>query len=176
MASNLESPFARGYKEAAQYVVDNKKGAAVLYNAHVDTGYFIFQIRALDADRKMIVLLAEKLLATSFLHRLVEDRIQDKDDIYKIFKDFGVCHVVLEDKPSKSRSIEWLREEVQKDQFILKKTIPILTNHKRLQGVDLKIYEYKSCGPPNPEAILEINLPLINRSITVKFDKLVKGL
>jgi hypothetical protein len=176
IAYNLESTFARGYKEAAQYVVDNKKGAAVLYSAHVDTGYFIFQTRALDSDRKMIVLLAEKLLATSFLGRLLEDRTQDIDGIYNILKDFGVCHVVLEDKPSKSRSIEWLRKEVQKDQFLLKKTIPILTNDKRLQGVNLKIYEYKSCGPSNPAATLEMNLPLIGRSIKVKFDKLVKGL
>ena len=175
MAYDLESSFARGYKEAAQYVVDNKKGTAVLYNAHIDTGYFIFYIRALDADRKMIVLLAEKLLVTSFLNGVIDDRIQSKDGIYKVLKDYGVCQVVLEDKPSKSRSIEWLREEVNTDRFFLKKTIPILTNDKRLHGVALKIYEYKSCGPPNPEATLEMDLPLIKRSIKVRYDNLVRG-
>jgi len=177
MAYNLESSFARGYKEAGQYVVDNKKGAAVLYSARVDTGYFIFHTRALDPDRKMIVLLAEKLLATSFLHMVIEERIQSKEGIYKALKDFGVCHVVLEGKPSKSRSIEWLREEVQKDQFfILKRSIPILSKDRRLQGGALKIYEYKSCGPPNPDATLEMNLPIIRRSLKVRFDKLVKRL
>jgi hypothetical protein len=125
----------------------------------------------------MIVLLAEKILATSFLGILREDRIQDKVGIYKVLKNFGVCHVVLEDKPARARSVEWLREEVQNDQvFVLKKTIPIRSNDKRLQGVSLKIYEYKSCGPPSPDATIEMNLPLIKRSIKVRFDKLVKGL
>ena len=177
IAYNLESTFARGYKEAARYVVEEKKGAAVLYSAHVDTGYFVFYTRARDSAKDMIVLQAEKILATSFLGYLTDDRIKNKDSIYKILENFGVCHVVLEDKPSKSRSIEWLRSEVQKDHlFILKKIIPIQTNYKKLQGVALKIYEYKSCGPPNPDAVLEMNLPLINHSIKVSFDKLVKGL
>ena len=193
LAYNLESTFARGYKEAAQYVVDNRKGTAVLYNAKIDSGYFIFQTRALDSEREMIVLLADKVLATRYLDWIFEERVHEKKGIYKVLKDFGVCHVVMEDKFSNSRSIEWLREEVQKDQysrsiewlreevqkdqfFILKKTIPIQTNSKKLMGVTLKIYEYKFCVPPNLDATLEMNLPLINRSIKVRFDRLVKGL
>ena len=177
MAYNVESTFARGYQEAAQYVVQNKKGASVLYSAHVDTGYFIFNTRALDSNREMIVLLADKVLATTNLTRFVEERIQNKDDIYTLLKDFGVCHVVLEDKPSESHAIEWLRKEVKKEErFTLKKNIPIHSNHKRLQNVSLKIYEYKSCGPSNPNAVLDMNLPLINRSIKIRFDKLEKGM
>jgi hypothetical protein len=176
MAYNLESNFARGYKAAAQYVMDHKKGEAILYSAYVDTGYFIFHIRASDSDRKMIVLRADKLLATSFLFWNLDDRIKDKNEIYKVLNDFGVCHVVLEDTQYRIKPLEWLREEVQKDQFVLKKSIPILSKDPRLQGISLKIYEYKSCGPPNPEAVLDMNLPLINRSIKVRFDELVKGL
>ena len=175
MAYNLEPTFVRGYQEAAQYVVQNKKGASVLYSADIDTGYFIFEIRSLDADGEMIVLLSDKVLATSNLGRIVEERIQDKDEIFGVLNDFGVCHVVLEDKPSQSAVIEWLRKLVQKDQFfILKKTIPIQSNDKRIRGVSLKIYEYKFCGPPSPDAILDMNLPLINHSIEVKFDELVR--
>ena len=59
--------------------------------------------------------------------------------------------------PIEIKPLELLREEVQKNQlFILKKT-PFLfaqQDDKRLQGVTLKIYEYKSCGPPNPDASL----------------------
>ena len=182
MSYYMETRFARGYKEAAQYVVDNKKGTAVLYSAQVDTGYFIFQTRALDIDRKMVVLLADKLLATSYLGWIFEERIKKKDGIYKILKDYGVCHVVLEDKTFKSRSLELLRGELQREQFILKKTIPIKTHSPaqggddRLRGVDIKIYEYKSCGPPNPEATLDMNLPLINRSIKTRFEDLLEGL
>jgi hypothetical protein len=176
IAYNLEPTFARGYQEAAKYVVDNKKGTAVLYSANVDSGYFIFHTRSLDSDGEMIVLAADKVLATSFLKWIIDDRIKDKNDIYKVLNDFGVCHVVLEDKQFRAKSLEWLREEVQKDQFVLKKSIPILSKDPRLQGISLKIYEYKSCGPPNPDAVLDMNLPLINRSIKVRFDELVKGL
>ena len=154
-----------------------KRGRPILYSAHIDTGYFIFHTRALDSDREMIVLLTDKLLATSYLNWIVEERIQNKDAIYQVLNDFGVCHIVLEGKFSKSPSISWLYEEVGKgENFILKETIPIQSNDERLQGLSLEIYEYTSCGPPSPDATLEMNLPLINRSIHVKFDKLVKSL
>ena len=68
-----------------------------------------------------------------------------------MLRDFGVGYVVIEDVKYKSPPLEWLREEVKSERFILRKRIPIRSNIKKLQDVTLAVYEYKEYTPPRVE-------------------------
>jgi hypothetical protein len=163
-----EPEYAAGFEEAASYVVENRKGATVLFSSNIDSGYFVFFVRKKDPSRQMVILRANKVVATSQLSRIVEERISDRAEIYEILKDFGTCYVVLQDTPYESRALEWLREEVSSDRFVLRRRIPLRSRDPRLQGVSLGVYEYNDCGPADPNAILDMNLPLIGDSIQVR--------
>jgi hypothetical protein len=67
-----------------------------------------------------------------------------------------------------------LRQELlTSTNFILHKRIPTRSNHKRLANVDLAIYEYTGYTAASPETILDLQVPLIGKSITMKFGNLL---
>ncbi len=168
-----EPEYASGYEQAARYVVENRKGESVLFSGSVDTGYFIFFVRKHNPDGDSIILRADKILVTSLMGGIVEERIAKREAIYEILQDFGTGYVVIEDKEFESPPLEWLREEVKSDRFILRKKIPIRSNNKRLRDVTLDIYEYKDYTPPNHGKTLHMNIPLIGDSIEVSLDDLL---
>ena len=55
----------------------------------------------------------------------------------------------------------------------MRKSIPIRSNDYRLNDVELAIYEYKEYTPPKRGKVLHMNIPLMDDSITVKFDDLL---
>jgi hypothetical protein len=173
LAFQSEPEYAQGYEEAAKYVVENPKGESVLFSANVDTGYFIFFVRKHDPLHRLIVLRADKVLATSRLSRIVEERIAQREQIYEILRDFGVGYVVLEDMAYPSAALEWLRQEVQGERFILRKKIPLKSNQDKLWGVSVNIYEYKDYQPAGRGKRLQMNIPLMGDSIGVEFDELL---
>lgn len=173
VAFQREPTYADGYEQAARYVVENRKGESVLFSSTVDTGYFVFFVRKHDPHKNMIVLRADKILVTSEMSHIIEERISKREEIYEILKDYGIGYVVIEDKEYESPPLEWLREEVKSDKFILRKRIPICSTDYRLQNVALTIHEYKGYTPPKRGKILHMNIPLMNDSITVKFDDLL---
>ncbi len=172
MALQSEPDYASGYEQAAKFVLEHPKGESVLYSANVDTGYFIFFVRKHDPGREMIVLRSDKLFATSRLDRIVEERITRREQIYDALRDFGAGYVVLEDRKFESPPLEWLREEVKSERFILRRRIPIRSNSGRLKDVALAIYEYTGYTPPEPGKILHMNIPLMDGSIEINFDDL----
>jgi hypothetical protein len=175
IAFQQNSEYADGYEHAAKYIVENKKGESVLFSGSVDTGYFIFFIRKHDPNKELVVLRADKLMATSQLDRIIEERITSRAQIYEILQDFGVSYVVVENKEFASRPLQWLREELQSEKFILHKTIPIRSNSHKLQDATLTIYEYKEYVPPKSGKLLHMNIPLMGGSIAVPFDDLLRN-
>ena len=173
IAFQSEPRYAEGYEKAARYVLENRKGESVLFSGSVDTGCFIFFVRKHDPHRDLIVLRADKTLVTSKIRRIVEERITNREEIYEMLRDFGVGYVVIEDVKYKSPPLEWLREEVKSERFILRKRIPIRSNIKKLQDVTLAVYEYKEYTPPRRGAVLHMNIPLMGDSIAVPFDDLL---
>jgi len=168
-----EPEHGEGYEEAARYVLDNPKGTSVMFSGKVDTGYFTFFMRKWDSSGKLVVLRADKVLATSMLDSIVENRISKREEIYPILNDFGTCYIVLEEMPYRADALQWLWQEIKKDTFVLRRKIPIQSMDRRLRGVVLGIYEYKDCGPPRENAVLKMNLPLVNSSITIPFADLI---
>ncbi len=168
-----EPTFADGYEQAAKYVVENPKGESVLFMSKVDTGYFVFFIRKHDPHKNMIVLRADKLLVTSKMLKIVEERITTRDEIYEILEDYGIGYVVIEESEFKPTPLIWLKEEVKSNKFISRKKVPIRSADHRLQDVSLAIYEYKEYTPPKHGKVLHMDIPLMNDSIKVKFDDLL---
>jgi 4-amino-4-deoxy-L-arabinose transferase-like glycosyltransferase len=170
----LAPSHAYGYEEAAQYVVNNWKGEAILYSSSSDSGNFIFFIRKHNKNKKIIVLRADKILATSRLKRIFDDRIKDPKEIQSLLNTFGVSYVVLEDRKYRSKALEWLRDEVRTDRFVLRNRIIIRSNISQLKGTSLAIYEYKGYSKAKADEILKMNIPLIGNAIKLRFGDLLE--
>jgi hypothetical protein len=173
-AFKAEPEYAYGYEQAARYVVENKTGESVLYGGWNASSYFIFFVRKHDPARDLIVLRANKILATSKMKRIVEERITKREEIYEALKNYGVQFVVIEDIESDSRALAWLREEVKSDKFILRKRISLKSNRSYIDKVPLYIYEYKEYMSPKDDVILQMNIPVMGDSIKIPFKDLIK--
>jgi hypothetical protein len=171
---DLRPTGADGYEAAAQYVLTQGSSPTILFSGPVDTGYFVFFVRKHDPERQHVVLRADKLLTTSRMGRSsIQDRIKEPHEIYALLKKYGTRYIVLEDHPSDSRVIDWLREEVKTSQFAERLRIPIVTADKRLIGISLAIFEYLEAQPPDPTAELDLNVPLVGRQVRVPLADLI---
>lgn len=158
-----------GYEAVAQMVTADRSSPTVLYSASVDTGYFVFFVRKHDPEQRLVVLRSDKLLTTSLMENLsMSDQIESPDEIYALLDRFGTKYVVIEDRPTGSMVLDWLRDAVKGDRFIERSRVPIQTWDRRLRGVDLAVYEYKDAGPAAADAQIDINIPLVGRQIHVR--------
>ena len=82
--------------------------------------------------------------------------------------------MVIEEREFKSPSLKWLQEEVKTDRFVLRTSIPMRTNDKRFDDTTLNIYEFKEMSDPLPGQVLDMNIPLMGDSISVKLDDLIR--
>jgi hypothetical protein len=169
-----EPEYVKGYEEAAKYVVENASGHSVLYSNYKDTGYFTYFVRKHDTQRKMIVLRADKILATSFVRQIIEERISTASELYDHMENFGIRYIVINDFKTQSRSLELLRQEVQRDRFRLHKTVTVESNTSSVNNDVLQIYEYKDYSPPKPGVVLDMNIPLMNNRIQVPLENLLQ--
>ena len=165
---------AAGYEAAARFVLASAPGPTVLFSGDVDTGFFTFFVRKHDAERRLVVLRSDKILTTSFLGSLsVEDRIENPQEIYDALQRLGTRYVVIEDRPSDARVLEWLRQELQSARFAPRFSVPIGTSDVRLQETNLVVYEFLDARPPDPEAALSMNLPIVSQSVNVRLSDLI---
>jgi len=173
-AYNVVPEYARGYENAAKYVAENRKGECIMYSGVTDTGYFVFFVRKHDPDRELIVLRADKILATSAMSLIVEEHIQKQEEIYKVLNDYGVRYVVIEDTFTNSRVLEWLRFEVKSGRFDLRDKTILQSSDARVNNVPLSVYEYRDYTPPKEGIKLNLNIVLMNEVIEVLLDDLLK--
>ncbi len=167
---------AEGFESAAQYVLAGQEPATVLFSSSVDTGYFAFFMRKHDATGQTVVLRADKLLTTSLMSAAsVRDRIQSPDEIYPLLKTLGTRFIVIEDRPSGSIVLDWLRTELLHDRFAERRRIPIGTSDRRLHGVSLIVYEFLDATPPDPAAAIDIDIPLVGQHVHVPLAALLSG-
>jgi Dolichyl-phosphate-mannose-protein mannosyltransferase len=168
----MEPHSMEGYHEAAQYLSGDGKGKRVLYSSDQDTGYLCFFTRALDPSTKSMILRADKILATSNYNRIVENRVVVRGDLYAIMKNLGIDYVVVQGGGGHSISLNLLRDEVKTDHFRLLNVIPVHPRSGLAGNSDIAIYEFREHALPKPDAKLEMNLPLVNRRISVRMDEL----
>jgi Dolichyl-phosphate-mannose-protein mannosyltransferase len=172
-AAHVKVAGAGGYEDAARFVLVSNPGPTVLFSGDVDTGFFTFFIRKHDTSRRLVVLRSDKILTTSFMGRpSVADRVKDPAEIYAALRRFGTRYVVIEERPSKSRVLEWLRSELHGEHFKARWRAPIQTTDPRLRGTSLVVYEFLEACPPDPNAVLSMDLPIISRSVAVRLSDL----
>ena len=156
---------ATAYEEAARFVLADDSSDShptTLYSPVADTGYFIFFVRKHDLARRLVVLRSDKILTTSLMGKLsVEDRIQRPDEIYPLLSRYGTKFIVIEDRPTGSVVLDWLRTEVKGPRFVERLRIPF-------GGEALVVYEYKNATPPDPDAEIDLKIPLVGREIRVR--------
>jgi hypothetical protein len=167
-------PGAGGYEAAAQYVVEHPYGSTVLFSGDVDSGFFVFFVRKYDEARRLVVLRADKILTTSRLDQpAIEDRIEHPDAIRPTLEELGVGYVVVEDRPSASMVLEWLRSELKSDAYVERLRLPFESTDPRLRGSDLVVYQVKHAPNPAADARIDVRLPVISTEINVALADLV---
>ena len=163
-----EPKYATGYDEAASYVLKNSQSPTVFVDAY-NNGYFTYFMRALDPEKSMYVLRADKLLTSSsiFETNRLSIHAHGKQDIQKIFDKFGTEFIVIESKDlSKIKIHQDLRTYLKEGPFELVKSIPVKSNRLPLMGQELLIYRYKEYKP-GEGGILELHLPVVGQTIRV---------
>lgn len=169
-------PRLGAYEEAARFVLDQARtqpSPTVLYSASADTGIFVFFVRKHDPARQLVVLRSDKLFTTSLMGQLsVEDRISAPQEIYAALDRYGTRFIVIEDTPTGSRVLDWLRDELKGDRFIERRRIAADPTGYAASDLSLVVYEYKSARPPDRDAEIDLKLPLIGREIRVPLSAL----
>ena len=169
-------PSMGGYEQAARFVLADAAGQSaptVLYSASADAGAFVFFVRKHDSARRLVVLRSDKLLTTSRMSQVsIEDRIRSPQEIYPLLDRYGTRFVVIEDMPSGSIVLDWLRDELRAGRFIERRRIAVDQTDSARRGPFLVVYEYKHARPPDPDAEIDLNLPLVGREIRVRLSAL----
>jgi hypothetical protein len=176
-ASSVQPAGAGGYEEAARYVVrETGREATVLFSGDVDTGYFVFFVRKHDTNRRLVVLRSDKILTTSYMaNTAFKEKIQEPAQIDGILNDFGTQFVVIEDRPSRSRVLEWLRSRVKRAPYVERLRVPLRSSDGRLKGVDLLVFENVGAPAPNPEARMRLDLPMAGLAFDVRLGDAFAG-
>lgn len=167
-AARVRLPGAGGYEAAAKYVVDHPHGSTVLFCGDVDSGFFVFFMRKHDVERRWVVLRADKVFTTSqLLASAVEDRIDRPEAIRPTLAQLGVGYVVVEDRPSESTVLNWVRSELQSDAYAEQLRIPFESVDRRLKGTDLLVYKVQDATAPAPGARVNARLPVVSAEVDV---------
>jgi hypothetical protein len=164
----IEPTYARGYDDAARYVVDHHASNMVFFDGN-NNGNFTYFIRALDHDRSIFVLRGDKLLSSSALEKRqrLEVHAHSRQDIADILDKYGVADVIVEGIEISDVEIHHeLRRFLDSGPFRLVKTIPIDSNILGLQGNTLKVYRYLTAKPVTADR-LELRVPLVGVTINV---------
>lgn len=149
---------APGYEAAARWVLERTRDVPVLYSSELDSGLFVFHARSVDRAREAVVLRADKILTTYATNRFLDDRVSTESEISLVLRRFGVRYVIVEDRETRSRAMNLLREFVRGTSFIERYRVAVGTSDPRLEGVDLIVYEYLDAGPPDVDAPIAMDV------------------
>lgn len=173
-AARVQVHGLSGYEEAARYVLEHPRGSTVMFSGDFDTGFFVFFTRKHDPGRRAIVLRSDKIFTVSGMRKLaLQDLIDSPESIATTFAQLGTGYIVVEDQPSRSKVLEWLRQEVHSDRYIERLRVPIDTRDSRLQHTDVVVYEPRVVSPPAPGARLDLRLPIISQQFDVPLADLI---
>lgn len=166
--------YATGYDTAAAYILQNSRSPTVFFDGY-NNGYFTYFMRALDPERSMYVLRADKLLSSSaigYLGKHTQVHAASRQDIRKIFDQYGVHYVIVETKDWSNLDIhKELREFLKEEPFRLAKRIEVQSNREPLENQELLIYEYLDSTKNIMADYIEMRLPVVGQTIRVPMRK-----
>lgn len=170
----LPPSYATGYEEAVRYVAGRTDGHPIFFHGR-GNGPFIFFVRKLDVDRKLVVLRSDKMIASGSIvpTHWTKIHIKNTEDIYRIFNDFGVRYVIAEDREDFNLEIfKLFWEVISSEKFVLEKTISF-KNNLTYKSKNILIYRYKEEHSPKKNTILRLRLPVVGQEINIPMESLV---
>jgi hypothetical protein len=173
LGAHAVAPTTSGYEDAARFVVRQPHSPTIMFSGEIDSGLFVFFVRKHDPNRTQVVLRADKILATSFMgHAAIEERIDSPDEIPGLLKHFGTRYLVVEERATPVRVLNWVQNLVRTDAFRELHRTPLVSDDPRLPVAWLGVYEYRFAADPAPDAVLDIKLPIAATRIAVPLDEL----
>lgn len=161
--------YVRGYETAARYVLSSNDPSPFCLFVGRLNGDFIYQIRRLDANRRLWVLRADKLLFSVLVNPEVgySQSVQsDEDVLATIFRYDPEFIVVEEMEAANTLPVEnqvRVMLDSRADRFRVEKVISIESNDSTLGGKQLKIFR-NLLRNNDPQRRLSVELLMLQRS------------
>ncbi len=159
---------ATGYDAAAAFVLKNSRSPTVMVDAY-NNGYFIYFMRALDPERGMYVLRADKLLTSSSIgyHNRLSIHVKNREGIRALLDRYGIELIVVESRDRSGIQIhQEFRHYLEEGPFDELTRIPVKSNRPPLMDQELVVYRYRDYKPAKG-GILELHLPVVGQTIRV---------
>jgi hypothetical protein len=173
-AWSLQRPYISGYRNAAAQLINQYHAGIVLFEGRVP-GNFVFYMRALDPDRRFLVL--RKVLYVDDIRPgdTSEELLHSREDLAEAFQKDGIRFVVIsENFPARFPVQRYLKDLLGTGQFQLLGRFPIESNQSRWAGQSLLLYENKQWAPPT-DAMLKIRMLTLPHDIEVPFSRFEAG-
>jgi 4-amino-4-deoxy-L-arabinose transferase-like glycosyltransferase len=159
-------PRIAGYREAAAWIAANTEpDAGIVFSGKRD-GSFIFNLRALDPQRRHSVIRADKLLLSIAIRRDlgVVEKDASAEDITDMFARYGVTYIVAErDFWIDLKPMATLQQVLDHGHFEEMTRIEVSGNVFHPDR-ELRIYRNLGAVSPTPER-MRIDLPIVARSV-----------
>lgn len=163
-----------GYEDVARVVISQPPAPTVLFSGEIDSGLFVFFMRKHDPGRRQIVLRADKVLTTSFMmNASIEELVSSPEGVYDVLNRLGVGYVVVEDRRTSARVLDWVRQMVRSDHFSELYKVPVISTDPRMRHASLAVYRYRDARKPEPGVELAMKIPLAGRSLALPLSDLL---
>lgn len=170
-----QRPYISGYKDIASRIVRNYDSGIILFDGPVP-GNFVFFIRALDPERRFVVL--RKVLYVDDVRpgAASEELLHTEEQVSNAIREYGVrLAVVSQNMPLRFESQRMLRKNLQGDDFTLLQQFPVTSNQPRWRGENLLLYERKNWTPPTG-GVLRIRMLTLPHDIEIPMSQLKGGM
>lgn len=160
------------YREAAEFIMAGPADAVLFHGDGVGTGSFVFHIRALDVERKMVVYRADKVLASAAMdsRSQLEEYVHTVDAVAQLCDSLGIQYFVVARDHFDVNAYKLLHALVASEQFV--QEIGFFQGRgKRAQYLDV----YKKKTKPSVTATrVVMKLPIAGVKIDVSLTELTK--
>jgi hypothetical protein len=170
-AWRFERPYVAGYEATAERVVALAQSGVLLFDGELP-GNFVFFVRKLDHDRKLVVL--RKALYTTRIDKSFgqEELVKSPEEILELLRRYGIRYIVVSNNPNLDFDAQrLLRQLLATEQFGLLAELPIESNIKGWEGRRLLLYSYKN-AVPRTATELRIRMLTLRQDIVVSFEDL----
>ncbi len=150
-AWSQQRPYISGYRDVAARLIDQYHSGIVLFEGRVP-GNFVFYMRALDPDRRFLVL--RKVLYSDDIRpgESSEELVHSREDLAEIFQKDGIRFVVIsENFPARFPVQRYLKELLSTEQFQLLGRFPIESNEPQWAAQSLLIREQAMGASDGPD-------------------------
>jgi len=178
LAFTQTNPLFSGYENAANYILAQPTNKVFYQGSGIGQGNFIYQIRRLDKDRRMVVYRGSKILVSYAMHahRSLVEHVKNKEDIQFLFDDYGLEYFVIEEpinvrQHGKIKAFKLLRDVLKSKEYSLVKTVQLKKEKSGAKGEFISIYKSNNATSLNRD-VIHMRLPIIGTEITVPLKQL----